>query len=185
MPPAKKPASNFETRISAGSLKGKKIALPADEAARPTRLRLRQSVFNMLNSRIDMPGKTVVDICCGSGALGLEACSWGAAQVTMVDTKTALAKENVDTLGVGITVRVVQADARTWTPAAPFDVVLADPPYNSGMVQDLLARAAAIGKPGAWWVVELGADEALDWTGFADTLERTYGVSKIGIGRQL
>lgn len=180
-----KPASGFETRISAGALKGKKISLPPGEETRPTRLRLRQAVFNMLNSRIDMPGKTVVDICCGSGALGLEACSWGAAQVTLVDTKTALAKQNVEALGVAGKVRVVQSDARAWTPTAPFDVVLADPPYASGMVQGLLARAAILGKPGTWWVVELGADEVLNWDGFADTLERTYGVSKIGIGRQL
>jgi 16S rRNA G966 N2-methylase RsmD len=88
-------------------------------------------------------------------------------------------------LGVKDKINVVQADARNWKAPSPFDIVLADPPYGSGIAQALLGRAGSIGKPGSWWVLEVGADEVLDWTDFADTRESVYGVSKIGIGRQL
>jgi 16S rRNA (guanine966-N2)-methyltransferase len=175
----------FESRISAGILKNKKIILPDSDSARPTRLRLRQAVLNMLVSRVELSGLSVVDLCCGSGALGLETYSRGAAQVTLVDAEVAVARRNVDALGVKDKINVVQADARNWKAPSPFDIVLADPPYGSGIAQALLGRAANLGKPGSWWVVEVGADEVLDWTGFADTRESVYGVSKIGIGRQL
>jgi 16S rRNA (guanine966-N2)-methyltransferase len=184
MPKPLKPASAFESRISAGILKGKKIILPNNDAARPTRLRLRQAVLNMLVSRVELAGLNVVDLCCGSGALGLETYSRGAAQVTLVDAEVVVARRNVDALGVRNDVNVVQADARTWNAPSPFNIILADPPYGSGIAQGLLARRAQFGKPGSWWVVEVGADEVLDWADFAEVRENVYGISKIGIGRQ-
>jgi 16S rRNA (guanine966-N2)-methyltransferase len=179
-----KPNSTFESRISAGRLKGKKLILPDGDAARPTRLRLRQAVLNMLVSRVELSGLSVVDLCCGSGALGLETWSRGAAKLMLLDVKTDTARRNVDALGVKDNVNVVQADARSWSAPSPFDIVLADPPYGSGIAQALLGRAGSIGKPGSWWVVEVGAGEMLDWNGFAEVRENVYGVSKIGIARQ-
>jgi 16S rRNA (guanine966-N2)-methyltransferase len=174
----------FESRISAGILKGKKLLLPDGDAARPTRLRLRQAVLNMLVSRVELNGLSVVDFCCGSGALGLETYSRGAAHLTLLDVEVTHARRNVDALGVKDKVSVMKADARSWSAPALFDIVLADPPYGSGIAQALLKRAERIGKPRSWWVVETGAEDAMDWTGFAEVAEKVYGASKIGIGQQ-
>ncbi|MCP5405319.1 MAG: RsmD family RNA methyltransferase [Pseudomonadaceae bacterium] len=174
-----------ETRVITGSLKGKKLLLPDDAAVRPTRERVRQAVFNTLGSRLDWHGLAVADICCGSGAWGLEALSRGAAQVWLVDKDVRAVRRNVTALGLDgdARVQVIATDAVTWRPPAPLDVVLADPPYGSGLVQGLLARAGTLAAKGAWWALEVGTAEELDVTLLHNVAEKRYGVSKIVIGQ--
>lgn len=177
---------NPTTRITTGRFKGRTLLLPNDAAVRPTRERIRQAVFNMLGSRLDWHGLTVADLCCGSGAWGLEAFSRGAAQVWLVDTDTRTARANVAALGLieAMGVHIVQADVRTWQPPTPLDVVLADPPYGTQLCANLLQRAAQLGAPTSWWALEDGANDALEWPEtFTNLAEKVYGVSKINIGQ--
>lgn len=177
----------FTTRIITGKLKGKPLALPTDENVRPTRERVRQAVFNMLNSRMDLDGVTVVDLCCGSGAWGLEAYSRGASKVWLVDKDVKSVRANVAALGLAgdSNVVVVEAEVMGWVPPEVVDVVLADPPYGRGMAKGLLARAKMLGAEGSWWAVEHGTGEVLDWEGFEDVDGRTYGVTSVTLGRLL
>lgn len=174
-----------ETRILSGSLKGKKLALPDDAAVRPTRERVRQAVFNALGSRLEWHGLAVADICCGSGAWGLEALSRGATTVWLVDRDVKAVRRNVAAMGLeqDARVRIVEADALAWVPPSPLDVVLADPPYGSSLGQALLARADRLAATGSWWALEVGADEVVDASTLTDVAVKTYGSSQIVLGR--
>ncbi|RYG59405.1 MAG: 16S rRNA (guanine(966)-N(2))-methyltransferase RsmD [Alphaproteobacteria bacterium] len=174
----------FFDRVIAGTMKGRKIALPKNGDVRPSKNRVRQAVFNTLLSRIDLDGLLVGDLFCGSGAWGLEAASRGAKSVVCVDIDERTAQLNIRTLQAA-QVKAVAGDVRTWTPPTLLDVVLADPPYGKGMAQALLNRAQAIGKSGSWWCLETGREDELVWDGFEDVSHRDYGASRVWIGRQL
>jgi 16S rRNA (guanine966-N2)-methyltransferase len=129
-------------RIIGGRHRGRRLRFPAGIEIRPTPDRVRETLFNWLQPRIDQ--SRVLDLFAGSGALGLEALSRGAAQVTFVekDRRAAAAIEAVATEWRESALTVVCADALGWltrTDGAPFDIVFLDPPYDA----DLLARAAA------------------------------------------
>jgi 16S rRNA (guanine966-N2)-methyltransferase len=173
----------YTDKITAGSLKGRTLILPQDDSIRPTKNRVRQAVFNLLGARLDWEGQTVADVCCGSGAWGLEALSRGAANVLLVDTQTAPAAQNIAAFRLTQGLKLVKANAKEWTPEALLDVVLADPPYNTDIANNLLKRAKKIGKPGSWWAIESALEDKLDWTGFEDLSTRLYGVCKITVGR--
>lgn len=174
----------FRTRLTTGTLKGRWIDLPTNGSIRPTRDRIRQAAFNMLTSRVDIAGLTVLDFCCGSGAWGLEAYSRGAVQVWVVDTDTRIVARNSQTLGIKNGVSVITADATRWTPPSLANIVLADPPYGSDILPAILSRAGQIGNPGSWWVLECGAEEIPSMDGFTDVQERVYGASKLIIAHQ-
>ncbi|PKW19634.1 16S rRNA (guanine966-N2)-methyltransferase [Saccharopolyspora spinosa] len=122
------------TRIVAGSVGGRRIDVPP-RGTRPTSERVREALFSALESVIELTGARVLDLYGGSGALGLEALSRGAGHATFVESDrraAQLLRRNAASLGFR-EVRVEQAKAETLigTPAAqPFDVVLADPPYD-------------------------------------------------------
>lgn len=119
-------------RISGGELRGRRIGSPPKGAGvRPTTERVREAVFSMLGP---LGGARVLDLFCGSGALGLEALSRGAAEATLVDLETELAQANVDALGLGPRARVVRSDAVAFVdrdPEASFDLILCDPRMDS------------------------------------------------------
>lgn len=179
------PEMGTTTRIISGRWKGRQMTLPVDDAGvRPSKNRVRQAAFNLLNSRVDLPGLRVVDLCAGSGAWGLEAASRGAGEVVLVDVDVALCRRNCGAIGPQDVAIVLQGDALVWQPSAPFDVVLADPPYAGGLAQRLLARRDALGHPGSWWVVETGVETELDCDGFEDVARRDYGRSRLWVMRQ-
>jgi 16S rRNA (guanine966-N2)-methyltransferase len=130
-------------RIIAGRHRGRRLRFPAGVEIRPTPDRVRETLFNWLQPRIDQ--SRVLDLFAGSGALGLEALSRGAAQVTFVekDRRAAAAIEAVASEWQETNARVVCESAIAWLAAPssepPFDIVFLDPPYDS----DLLAAAAA------------------------------------------
>ena len=121
------------TRIIAGSHRGRRLHVPAGTGTRPTADRAREALFSSLQSLIDLDGAAVLDLYAGSGALGLEALSRGAATATLVENAppalTAL-RANVEQLGLAAT--VVDADAGRYLAGAvsPYDLVLVDPPYE-------------------------------------------------------
>ena len=143
-------------RIIAGRLKGRRLAAPAGLDVRPTSDSLRETLFNVLGAAVQ--DARVLDGFAGTGALGLEAWSRGAAMVAFVerDARALRALEsNVRALGVEEACVIVRADftkARIDGPA--FDLVLLDPPYGIGDVQAVVDRGAALLSPGGRLVLE-------------------------------
>jgi 16S rRNA (guanine966-N2)-methyltransferase len=121
------------TRIIAGTAGGRRLVVPSGTSTRPTSDRAREGLFSSLQSLTDLEGAAVLDLYAGSGALGLEAVSRGAAGATLVeDDPRALAaiRSNVDALGLPAT--VVDDDVTRFLGRAPspYDVVVMDPPYD-------------------------------------------------------
>lgn len=122
------------TRIVAGSLGGRRIEVP-QRGTRPTRERVRESLFSALESALDLSDLRVLDLYGGSGALGLEALSRGAAHATFVESDrnaARLLRRNAEVLGLLRDVRIEQAPVSTvlaGRPREPYDLVLVDPPY--------------------------------------------------------
>ena len=124
-------------RIVAGEWRGRTIKAPRDERVRPTADRAREAWMSILQH--ELPGATVVDLCAGSGALGLEALSRGAAWcdfVEIADSAIRCVRDNVATLGAADRCRIIRGDAVRVAQDkrhGPWDVAFADPPYNLGI----------------------------------------------------
>jgi 16S rRNA (guanine(966)-N(2))-methyltransferase RsmD len=136
-------------RIVAGTLGGRRIEAPRGRHTRPTAEKVRAALFNALAQRIDMAGSHVVDLYAGSGALGIEAISRGAAHATFVedDPRTAASiRANLKALNISpMRARVVQQKALAWLrreqpDGAPVQVVLLDPPYAAENTRRCLLR---------------------------------------------
>ncbi|MBV1705923.1 MAG: 16S rRNA (guanine(966)-N(2))-methyltransferase RsmD [Hyphomicrobiales bacterium] len=159
-------------RIVGGALRGRPLQAPSGREIRPTSDRLRESLFNILQHRydFDFEGAFIVDIFAGTGALGLEALSRGAAFALFVDSGAdarALLRHNIEALGQGGKSRIFRRDATqpgTAPPGQTFDLALLDPPYGAGLADPCLAGLADGGwlKPGALVVVEETADAVID-----------------------
>ena len=140
-------------RIVGGQHRGRTLATPRTRDIRPTSDRLRESLFNILAHGYGDPvaGARVLDLFAGTGALGLEAMSRGAAFALLVDDGAearALIRENVETLGLGGTTRIFRRDATKLGdvhPNEPFSLVFLDPPYGRGLGGQALASARAGG----------------------------------------
>ena len=144
-------------RIVGGRMRGTRLASigRGDEAARlrPTSDRVREALFNLLTNGVGgdrVRGARVLDLFAGTGALGLEALSRGAAHATFVENGAAglaLIRRNVEIAHAGGTAAILRRDATRLggNPGAPFDLVLLDPPYGRGFGERALAQAAAGG----------------------------------------
>jgi 16S rRNA (guanine966-N2)-methyltransferase len=172
-------------RIIAGEWKGRRIATPKGGHVRPTADRVREAWMSMVQP--SLPGARVLDLCAGSGALGLEALSRGAAFVEFVEQdprSLRTLRENIALLGADVRCAVHRADAVAWAEheqragAAPRDVAFADPPYHLGVAK-LLAQRWLSAPFAAIFGVEHEAREALPEGG--DT--RRYGDTAVTIYR--
>jgi 16S rRNA (guanine966-N2)-methyltransferase len=171
-------------RITAGELRGRRLSGPRrGDEMRPTTERVREAVFSILG---DVGGDRVLDLFCGTGALGLEALSRGAAEATLVDSDPRLAQRNVEALGVSDRVRVVRSEALRHLDRAPessFDLVLCDPPYGfvterlTRQLDPLLRRVLA---PGGRVMVESSPEAPLELT-LPVLVERSYGDTLVRI----
>jgi 16S rRNA (guanine966-N2)-methyltransferase len=177
-------------RIVGGRLGGRTLASPRSQAIRPTSDRLRESLFNILVHAYDDPvtGARVLDLFAGTGALGLEALSRGAAFALLVDDAAearALLRENVAALGLGGVSRIFRRDATRLGPAhplEPFALVFLDPPYGKGLAEKGLVSARDGGwlAPGALIVVEEAADAAFTPpAGFEELERRRYDDTEV------
>src|SRR5689334_25388527 len=136
-------------RVVGGRFRGRTLSAPKSQEIRPTADRLRESLFNILMHAYDDPiiDARVLDLFAGTGALGIEAMSRGAAFTLFVDDGAearALLRENVETLGLGGTSKVYRRDATRLGPAnpmPPFGLVFADPPYRKGLAELALVSA--------------------------------------------
>jgi 16S rRNA (guanine966-N2)-methyltransferase len=171
-------------RIIAGRWRGRTLLAPPGEATRPTADRTREALFSMLTSRLgSFEELRAADIFAGTGALGLEALSRGAAHCTFVERdREALAalKANIEKLGAtGTDVRAQAAEGFT---GGPFDIVFMDPPYGSSLGQKLLPRLTL--EPGAWASIETAYNEDVDVPGFDTDAVRTHGKAKLTLLRK-
>lgn len=177
-------------RIVGGKFRGRALAAPRSYDIRPTSDRLRGSLFNILIHTYDLPreGTRVLDLFAGTGALGIEALSRGAAYAVFVETGVegrGLIRQNMETFGLNGVARILRRDATDLGPAgtiAPFDLVFLDPPYDKGLGELALASASAGGwlKPGALSIIEERAGTASDLPPEFRTLElRESGDSQL------
>jgi 16S rRNA (guanine966-N2)-methyltransferase len=143
-------------RVVGGRLRGRTLAAPNSPAIRPTADRLRESLLNVLVHAYGDPiaNARVLDLFAGTGALGIEALSRGAAFALFVDDGAearALLRENTTTLGLGGASRIFRRDATKLGPVhpvEPFSLAFLDPPYGKGLAENALASARA----GGWFV---------------------------------
>ncbi len=181
------------TRIIAGSAGGRRIEVPPGEATRPTTDRVREALFSILEARGAVRGARVLDLFAGSGALGLEAGSRGAADVVLVDSSRAAAeaaRRNVAAVGlprVSVVLSSVQKYLSVHTPH-PADLVLADPPYWLSE-EDLATALGYLARgwlgQGALIVVErAGRTPEPRWSSDLERVEvRRYGQTALWIAR--
>ena len=175
-------------RIIAGKWRGRMIDAPPGHATRPTADRVRETLFSMLASRLgSFDELRVADLFAGSGALGLEALSRGAASATFVenDAKAAAAiRRNADKLGA--TVQVLSGSALALPGLEPFDLIFADPPYAqsaaTGIVQAV--EHAAWLAPGGWLSVETRRDDAVESGSLEIMATRDVGRARLTLLRR-
>ncbi|MDG2532894.1 16S rRNA (guanine(966)-N(2))-methyltransferase RsmD [Sphingomonas sp. HITSZ_GF] len=176
-------------RIIAGEWRGRPLAAPKGDTTRPTADRTREALFSMLASRIGSFEKlAVADLFAGSGALGLEALSRGAASCLFVEQdKAALdaLRANIAKLGAkGAEVR--PGSVMALGPArAPLDLILMDPPYGTGagsVALDKLGRLGWAG-PATWISIETAKDETPEVAGFTVDVTRVHGKARLTLLR--
>ncbi|MDQ3904113.1 MAG: 16S rRNA (guanine(966)-N(2))-methyltransferase RsmD [Actinomycetota bacterium] len=184
-------------RIVAGVAGGRRLAVPPS-GTRPTSDRVREALFSTLQARRDLEGARVLDLYAGSGALGLEALSRGAAHVRFVECDrraAAVVRRNVEALGLGgpggSAVQVTAADVAVLLRSStdqPYDVVLADPPYalSDGALSTVLNALSDGGwlAPAALIVVERSARASPPaWPeGVSELTNRRYGDTAVYYG---
>ena len=180
-------------RIVSGRFRGKALATPRGDATRPTSDRARQAVFNILEHAAWSNGvrdQRVIDLFAGSGALGFEALSRGAAYCLFIETDEAARgaiRENVEALGLFGQTRVHRRDAtdlgvRPAGDGPPFELAFLDPPYAKGLGERALEKLAAGDwlAPGAIVIFERGAPEPdVRAPGFEPLDARDYGAARI------
>lgn len=180
-------------RIVAGKLKGRAIGAPEGQGTRPTSDRARQAIFNVLEHAAwaePLHGARVMDLFAGSGALGFEALSRGAAFALFVETDDdarGAIRENADAYGLMGATRVhrrsaVDLGVRPGSDGEAFDLAFLDPPYGKGLGEKALARLIEGNwlKPGALVVFERGSDEPeIDTPGYERLDAKDYGAARV------
>lgn len=182
-------------RIVGGTLRGRRLARPRSDGLRPTADKVRESLFNVLAHGIDgftLEGAHVLDLFAGTGALGLEALSRGAASCVFVENQAAaraVIQDNITAFSLGGVARVFRRDATDLgrsTQQVAFSLVLIDPPYGKGLAERALDSAI----DGGWLAAEavIVIEEATDVAPVlpaSTTLldRRDYGTTQITIAR--
>jgi 16S rRNA (guanine966-N2)-methyltransferase len=170
-------------RIVAGELGGRRLEAPRGAAVRPTADRVREALFSILG---DVSDASVLDLYCGTGALGIEALSRGAATAELVDTRPATARRNVEALGLEDRATVVRSDAMRYLRRqdARFDLVFCDPPYElaAGLAPELDELAPSRLAEGGRLITESGVRRPIELDlpllverRYGDTLARVHG----------
>ena len=182
-------------RIVGGRFRGRPLAGPGDDRTRPTSDRVREAMFNILAHGIadfNLDGAKVLDLFAGTGALGLEALSRGAAYCLFVEQEVearALIRRNVEALVLTGVTKIFRRDATDLGPAGRnggFTLAFLDPPYGQGLAERALASAAAGGwlAPGAIAVIEERKGSAIALpAGFVRLDHRTWGDTEATFAR--
>lgn len=177
-------------RIIAGEWRGRTLATPAGRATRPTADRVREALFSMLLSRIgSIEGLRVADLFAGSGALGFEALSRGAAEVTFVEADpkaVAAIRANGVKLGAMARTLIRSGSALALPKSAPFDLIFADPPYAPGSGSRAIEAVLAAGwlAPGGWLSVETARGDSLRPRDLSLEAQRDVGRARLSLLRR-
>ncbi|MEE4200207.1 16S rRNA (guanine(966)-N(2))-methyltransferase RsmD [Erythrobacter sp.] len=173
-------------RIIAGTHRGRKLEAPRGQATRPTADRTRETLFSMLASRLgQFEGLRCADLFAGSGALGLEALSRGAAHCLFVEQERAAIaaiRANLTALDLAGAATLVEGSVMALRPASePLDLLLLDPPYGTGAGEVALDRLLRLGWIGeaTWIALETGRDEAPEVKGLACKASRRVGKARL------
>ena len=173
-------------RIIAGEWRGRKLVAPKGDTTRPTADRTRETLFSMLASRLgSFEGLSVADLFAGSGALGFEALSRGAASCLFVEQDAAAItaiRTNAETLDARTRSIVQAGSVMTLGPAkTPHDLILLDPPYGTGSGQVALDRLGRLGwiGPQSWVSLEVEVREDVALKTYAIVAERRVGKAKL------
>lgn len=172
-------------RISGGDWRNRTLKVP-DQGTRPTSDKVRQAIFNMLNARGAVVDAVVCDAFCGSGALGLEALSQGAASATLWDKSPQairVTKDNAQSLGAAAVIKMQNATTIGARPdtQAPFTLVFLDPPYDRGLIPmaiEALQKGNWIA-PDCVFVLEMAEHENPETPGLMVEQEKIYGDTKV------
>lgn len=177
-------------RIVAGQWRGRKLVAPEGDATRPTADRVRETLFSMLVSRLgSFEGLAVADLFAGSGALGLEALSRGAASCVFVEQHAPALRAlrtNIANMRAQAQSDVRATSVMALGPAkAPLDLVLLDPPYGTGAGAVALEKLARLGwlSKASWVSLETAADEEPRARGFEAVVERRVGKARVTLLR--
>ncbi|MCT8002157.1 16S rRNA (guanine(966)-N(2))-methyltransferase RsmD [Sphingomonas sanguinis] len=176
-------------RVIAGQWRGRPLVAPKGDVTRPTADRTREALFSMLTARLgDFDGLAVGDFFAGSGALGIEALSRGAASCLFVEQDRGVLdalRANLEKLGAKADVRA--ASVMALGPARqPLDLILMDPPYGTGagsVALDKLARLGWVGA-GTWISIETAKQEEVELAGFTVDASRVHGKARLTLLRQ-
>lgn len=175
-------------RVIAGRLRGRPLIAPKGLATRPTADRTREALFSMLASRLgSFEGLTAADLFAGSGALGIEALSRGAASCLFVEQDGAALdalRANLARLALAAEVRPASVLALGPAPQ-PIDLILLDPPYGTGAGVVALERLARLGwtGPATWISIETARDEPAIVKGFTVDADRIHGKARLTLLR--
>jgi 16S rRNA (guanine966-N2)-methyltransferase len=179
-------------RIIAGEWRGRPLAAPSGQFTRPTSDRAREGLFSMLQSRLgSFEGLHVADLFAGTGALGLEALSRGAAHCTFVENdRAALAALKLNVERMGVTARAdirAQGSEHVPPPSRPCDIILIDPPYRSALAESVLQRVANAAwlAPGAFVSIETDGAPLSTPSQLAVEAERRFGKASIRLFRSI
>ncbi|MBB4608676.1 16S rRNA (guanine(966)-N(2))-methyltransferase RsmD [Sphingomonas yabuuchiae] len=176
-------------RVIAGQWRGRPLVAPKGDVTRPTADRTREALFSMLTARLgDFEGLAVGDFFAGSGALGIESLSRGAASCLFVEQDRAA----LDALRANLAKLEAKGDVRASSvmalgPArAPLDLILMDPPYGTSagsVALDKLARLGWVGA-GTWVSIETAKQEEIELAGFTVDASRVHGKARLTLLRQ-
>lgn len=176
-------------RVITGSARGRRLeTLPGNDVTRPTAESVKEALFSML--QFDIEGKKVLDLFAGSGQLGIEALSRGAAECVFVEADRnarAVVERNIGKCGFESVSTVIPANALSFAAScAGFDIVFLDPPYNQGFVQTILPLIAQGLNKNALVACETSASEELPESAGALSVirSRRYGKTKITLYRK-
>ena len=176
-------------RIIAGSARGRKLFSPEGMDVRPTTDKVKESLFNII--QFEIPGARVLDLFAGTGQLGLEALSRGAAEAVFVDSSgksLAVVKKNAALCGFSDRARFVSGDAFAFLARGegPFDLVLLDPPYHKGMCAKALELLPPVLGENAAVICETQADEPLPegFGAYSRCREYRYSAIRLSVYRR-
>ena len=171
-------------RVITGSARGRRLRTLEGEAVRPTTEQVKEALFSIIH--FDIEGRQVLDLFAGSGQLGIEAVSRGAAGAVFVDSSLQsvnIVKDNIATVGFGGCCEVVRGDALTYldTTRKQFDIALLDPPYGTGLLQNALARIDRVMSESGIIVCEHPKDEQLPERCGRFKLAKNYRYGKLAL----
>lgn len=171
-------------RVITGSARGRRLITHEGDDVRPTTDRVKEAMFSIL--QFELEGRRILDVFAGSGQLGIEALSRGAESAVFLDAareSVEIVKKNLETTKFTQKATVLQSDSLLYLRKSTdkFDIIIMDPPYNSGLLQKALPLAAEVAAPGGVIVCESLTEEELPEKVGCFVMERRYRYGRIAI----